>query len=313
MGTSQLEIILLIIGIGIGGLLIFFGLYLMLLETKLPHENNAELREIEVLGFKLRLSRPMLLIIMGVIVALLPFLPATLIANSSVPDQSKSNIYNDNRFTQKSTPVASFSTVDTEEYEVINDVRIFDLRSRVIVEEKDRDKPISRVRQTRYTRLKKMKKTDEIRYRYATSGYDVEPKCITHEGELMEKSKMGTGTVNDTRKLRKEYELIVDVSSVPVNSEFLLICEADYWNAFQGKKSEWVGAVTEYKTERLAILVIYSDSNPGRKFLKRQIEYGSKKRSQYTGEGPFVDSASNVYWVIENPKTKMTYEMEWDW
>jgi hypothetical protein len=292
----------------VGVVLTAFGVYFITLDYKSTARRKHELRELDVLGVKLKVSRPMLLILVGIVVMLSPLIVDKFVGGSGTTDRA-----GDPARGKAETPVKTFSPIDTEEYQVLNDVRVFDLRSRVEVPASRKDEKISRVLQTRYTLLRKDKATDKIRYRYATSGVDLKASCITHDAEVLVKEDVNVNPVNAPRNLVKELELVIDVSDVAVGDTFVLICEAYYWNAFQGRQSEWAGALTEYKTEKMGILVLFKDKNDNRTYRRRTIASGSSEREEFKGEESFYTSGTNFYWSIHEPKQSVTYEIEWSW
>lgn len=295
----------------VGAVLAASGLYFIALEYKATSKRKQELRELDILGVKLKVSRPMLLILVGIVVMLSPLLVEKFVGGSATTDSAGGSARLGEAKQTPETQVAKFSPVDIEEYLVLNDVRVFDLRSRVEVPENRKDEKVSRVLQTRYTLLRKDKNTDKIHYRYATSGADVQASCITRDAEVLVKEDVNVNPVNASRKIKKEVELVIDVSDIKVGETFVLICEAFYWNAFQGRKSEWAGAVTEYKTEKMGILVLFKNKNDDRTFRRRIVVDG--KKEEFKGDGSFYTSGTNFYWSIHKPKQSVTYEIEWSW
>ena len=300
-----------IVGLVIGALLVVTGLSLIFHERKLRPEERERLREIDIFGIKLKSSRAFLLIALGAVLAIMsPFVESYFTQSQENQSASKGSR------PMGEKPVATvqdLENIDPGEFEVIKDLRIFDLRSRKQVPEKRKEEKISQVLQTRYTLLKKTKETDVIRYRFATTGADVEARSLTHEYQASQLLDLEQQTVNRVRNLKKILELAIDVSTVPVGEQFLIINEANYWNAFQGEEAEWAGAITQYKTHELGLLLLFSKEKAYTHFAKFATPGDSKNKKRFKGIDREYASQQSLYWVIKNPKPKVAYEIEWRW
>ena len=298
------------IGLVIGIALIGTGLILIVRDTNLRPEEREQLREIKVLGFELRSSRAFLLVALGALLAITPpFIEAYLKSSQQNVSDLKSPL------SIGKPPVAThdLTNIDPQEFEVRKDVRVFDLRSREDVPESRKAEKISRVLQTRYTLLKKIARTKYIRYRFATTGADVEARCLTHEYSASQLSDLKLQTVNQARDLTKILELRIDVSDEPVGEEFLIINEAHYWNAFQGEDVEWAGAITQYKTHELGLLLLFGNGNTYEHIAKYGTPGDSKAKKRFRGKDREYHSPQSLYWVIKEPEPNITYEIEWRW
>ena len=139
-----------------------------------------------------------------------------------------------------------------EAFRFVRDISILDLRSSfeapwythlsgwLPIGEKPRVRPALL---KNYMVVRKMSPANEIHLTYGTSGR-LDVRCLTHQAELRRAEK----TVND--RTTETWEVIADVSSVPVGQDFEIAVEATYWNAFRGESGDDYTTYAHEQTER---------------------------------------------------------------
>jgi hypothetical protein len=82
-----------------------------------------------------------------------------------------------------------------------------------------------------YMIVKKVDTASFIHLTYGTSG-KLNVRCPTHQATFREFERITDG------KLTETWEIIADVSTIPIGQEFEIVVEATYWNAFSGKDGD---------------------------------------------------------------------------
>lgn len=267
----------------VGIILTVSGIYLAVHETKGSKE-HPPLRKIKILKFSLEISRPTLIIIIGLVVTISP-----LILQYYAKDVRADDI---------------------GLFKVINDKRTYDFSEHFFVEN---EKQISKVKQVRDIRLIKNIPTDEIRYRYSTTGKNVIPTCTSHPTKTLTLGSQDKSTISTILKLRIEKEVIIDISKEETGELFSIRCNAVFENAFQGKTKEWAGGITKHKTEKLTMVLAFNDKNKDRAFYRKMIKEGGSEKIDIPDIGTLKKSGQQASWEITNPTLFKTYILVWSW
>jgi len=263
------------------------GIYLAIHETK-DGKEHPPLRKIKIFKLTLEISRPVLIIIIGIFVTISPL---------GLQYYTKNLVLDD----------------DTGLFSVVSDTRILDLSSHFFIDKNDPKKNISKVRQIRNVRLSKNLPIDEIRYRYSTSGRNVTPKCLSHSSKTLTLGSEDGSTISDILNLKIEKEVIIDISKHKVGEEFVITCEAIFENAFQTLKREWTGAVTKYKTKKLEIKLKFKNKSDDRSYSRKYIKKDGAKKLDASDQGKLNNSDSELSWVILDPNLFDSYILGWGW
>lgn len=235
--------------------------------------------------------------------------------------------------------VKKFPGITYNQFNVKRDIRIIDLRSRIpltLFQTKHGGK-YSPVTWTRYTIAKKKKKflksAPEMVFRFATSGFDVIPRSLTHPYHF----QVSTEDKDiHHRWINVERRIIVDVSKEKEN-DFLVTTEATFWNAFQGEK-EWASITPVDKgTQEIGISLIFPKDNIHSEIVLRKHHKTSKSKyeiikintldkiSTQSNSKDFPGKAGEdykllldglnrtVYWQIKNPDADYRYDVGWTW
>ena len=201
-----------------------------------------------------------------------------------------------------------------EPFVFLKDIRVVDLRARKKIPESMKDKRFSPTTWTRYTLARKKREVGSISFQFATTGVGLDPRCLTHPYRLR---KAVEPDIHDDRILKENWEVVVDVSDIPVGENFLIINEATYWNGFRGEESEWasIKAQEGTTTEEIGILVLFPEQKPYKLFNMLAYSHGSDQKQQFQGVARTFPSQTkqSFYWKIDDPKPAYAYELEWTW
>lgn len=289
------------------------GVVLISITLKRSIRESGPLMELELLGAKLKVSRPLMLIAFGGILIGMPsyFVFTT---NGPTPVVGAAALQ-----VVPQPPDSAVKRVDhlpPPNYEALvflKDIRVVDLRARRTIPESMKNKPFSPATLTRYTLVRKTKQMDKIRFQFATTGVGISPRCLTHPFKLYTVIKPD---IHGGRKLKKNYEVEVDVSAVPVGQEFLIIIEATYWNGFRGEESEWASIKAQNtSTEEIGLLVLFPEGKPYKHYNLLFYPHGSDEKRVFRGESVLFPSETQqtLYWKIPNPLADYAYELDWTW
>lgn len=245
----------------------------------------------------------------------------------------------------------SFNILPKPEYgnfNVMRDIRVIDLRSRKKLKfwQHKLGGKYSPVTWLRYTLARKKKgheNTQEMVFRFATSGYEVIPRSLTHEYWLA--TSVTDKSIHPNETLNMVRHVNADVSKEKDN-DFLVVTEATYWNAFQGEK-EWASITAVDKHARaIGVSVIFPRNNLHTQVTLRKHNVHTKEkveiawidttkkeserspqervRGMRSGEQKigrdgelyelFLDDLSRtIYWLINKPDINYRYDVGWVW
>ena len=235
--------------------------------------------------------------------------------------------------------VREFQKITYSKFNVKRDIRIIDLRSRKPLQfwQTKHGGKYSPVTWTRYTIAKKkkdyQKSAPEMMFRFATSGFDVIPRSLTHKYQF----QVSTEDKDiHHRWINVERRIIVDVSKEKEN-DFLVTTEATFWNAFQGEK-EWASITPVDKdTQEIGISLLFPKDNVHTEIILRKHHKASKKKHEIIkintldristqslskdfpgNEGEsyelLLDGLNRtVYWQIKNPDVNYRYDVVFTW
>ena len=286
---------------------IIIGIVLISITLKRSVREGGPLMELEFLGVKLRLSRSLMLIAFGGILIGSPsYFVFTAKATPSISVVPK----------PPDSAVEEVNHLDKPNYEALvflKDIRVVDLRSRRKIPKSMEDKPFSPTTWTRYTLVRKTRQVDDITFQFATTGVGLSPRCLSHPYKLR---RAVESDIHGGRILKQNWEIVVNVSEVPVDQEFLIINEVTYWNSFRGEESEWASIKAQSETtEEIGLLVIFPDEKPYKHFTMFSYPHGSDQKQPFRGDLSIFPSKTfrTFYWKIPNPRADYAYELDWTW
>lgn len=199
-------------------------------------------------------------------------------------------------------------------YELKKDVSIFDLRQWRQTPDSLKETRYSPCNYTNYLHIYKTKPLKNIVIHYGTSGYAIDMRCITNKYEFYEKEKPD---FHDGKKV-KEYALVVDVSGIPLNQEFLIVVEATYWNGFNNLTEEDASTYTDeeiHGLDELGLIVFFPENKAFKEAYKYDRSNAENKEDTYRGlENYYQDRNKKfIYWSIKERQPNHHYRLGWTW
>jgi hypothetical protein len=159
--------------------------------------------------------------------------------------------------------------------------------------------------------IRKTQDTNFISFTYGTSG-KLDVRCLTHKctfRRAIQADQHENGVLNET------WELTADVSRVPKGSEFELIVEATYWNAFDTPEKQWYATYpnSQHEPETVATLVLFPENKPFASYDTLAYPHGSTAGTPFVGDSHLAASPDrlSLYWEIPDSQGNDTYELHW--
>lgn len=201
-------------------------------------------------------------------------------------------------------------------YTLLRGVTVFDLRAWKPFEGIDRKKKRTQpVYCIDYLTIIKTKECDKYVLHFATLGFGIDLRSITHKVEIL---KREVPVQHPDEEGWIEYQMEVDISSMPLNKEFLIILEGTYWNGFINNFSEYASTYTGDDVDNLkelALIIIFPTKKPFKTF-ELLVRGGNGKDDRYRGPSNslyFDDNKQLIYWNIGEREKNRHYTIKWDW
>lgn len=198
-------------------------------------------------------------------------------------------------------------------YRLVKDISIYDLRQWKPTPQNLMSTRFSPCNYTNYLHIKKTRPLSKIVIHYATSGFAIDMRCITSPFKFYQLSK----PIAHEGQNMKEYALVVDVSDMVINKEYLIVVEATYWNGFNNLVKEEASTYTDeeiHGLDELGLIVFFPDSKP---FKNYRLRYKPKNEEEedYRNESAFYadEKKKFIYWSIKSRLANHHYKLEWDW
>jgi len=243
----------------------------------------------------------------------------------------------------KANPTNNLPATASGRFNILKDIRVIDLRSRKKLNfwETKHGGPYSPVTWLRYTMVKKNPDhLDEQRiiFKYATSGFAVYPRALTHKYELFfSRDKAVLKKLHPNMDLNEAWRVSVDVAEEK-QKEFLIVTEATFWNAFQRRKEGASINAVDINTASIGITLLFPENNPYTdiELVKHNIKTGEKMKismdevnqdnqstdpsnsknkneTYYLYRGKGGEKNSSIFWLVKNPKMEYRYDIKWQW
>lgn len=198
-------------------------------------------------------------------------------------------------------------------YDLFKDISIFDLRQWKPTPDSLKNTRHSPANYINYLHLKKSRPLDKIVIHYATTGFAIDMRCITNSFDFYQQQNP---TVHNGQ-VWKEYALVIDVSSMPLDREFLIVVEATYWNGFRNLQSEDAATYTDAEAnelDELGLIVFFPEAKPftNYQFLDKP-ENGME--DSYRGVQSFYADINRkyIYWSVKDRQPSHHYKLKWNW
>ena len=112
-------------------------------------------------------------------------------------------------------------------------------------------------------------------------------------------------------------QVTADVSSVPLGSEFTLIVQATYWNAFSGVDGDDFSTYTHDQTdqpEAISMVVIFPSGKPFRSMTTLEQSPGQSDLHAFQSQGLSGPGNLSYYWSTTNKNPgRWFYKFQWTW
>jgi hypothetical protein len=161
-----------------------------------------------------------------------------------------------------------------------------------------------------YMTVKKVDSVNYIHLTYATSG-KLDVRCPTHQATFRRSERIEEGTLVET------WEVIADVSTIPVGQEFEIVVEATYWNAFSGKDGD---DYTTYghdqaEPEQISIIAFFPEDKPYKNVQMTEISPVTKISGPVQGLTESWPGPQNrtFYWTVSSQRPNWYYKLAWKW
>jgi len=212
------------------------------------------------------------------------------------------------------TPVAHLpESTPADNYSVLKDISIFDLRSWKETPDSLRNKRrFSPVNYINYMHIKKLKDINKFTAHYATSGFAIDMRCITHKASILREDKSGV------HEGQTRYAVEVDISEVPLNDEFLIVVEATYWNSYNNLLTESSSTYTDNEIDglkELSLIIFLPEGKPFKSYqLRRQVHEREEELYTHNIGTVYPDETKRfIYWSVGSITADTHYKIQWDW
>ena len=210
--------------------------------------------------------------------------------------------------------VPTLNEESSEGFLTLRDISVFDLRGWKQVSASETNPRVSPANYINYLHVKKTRDVKTYRAHYATSGTAIDLRCITHEAQVLQQAT----PVEHAGQKVQEYEVDVDISSIPVDKEFLIVIEGTYWNSFQNPAEETASTYTSEdiaQLDELSIFVLLPESRPFKGFKLWSQNSGGGPRTEYRGDNRlYADKDGRfLYWSILARNPDHHYQVSWNW
>lgn len=161
-----------------------------------------------------------------------------------------------------------------------------------------------------YMVIKKIDTASFIHINYSTSG-KLDIRCPTHLATFRQSE-----SIVDGREI-EDWEVIADVSTIPVGQEFELAVEATYWNAFAGEEGDDYTTYghTQTEPEDISVIAFFPDDKPFKNIEMSEIAPEATTGNPIQGLAKSWRGPENktFYWSIGSLRPSYFYKLSWTW
>ena len=202
---------------------------------------------------------------------------------------------------------AEYSPAD---FEIVNRRTVVDMRCWRPVPRSMRSMKTSPVIYTQFHTIeKKTAGADTFMKTHWTSGLSLDVASYTHKHDV----RRAKGTWSPGETIYNKYELLFDVGEQADYEPFDLKYQAVYWNAFQVRDTESVGATFVHPTRKAVIEVLLPIAIQREDFVfKRERKNQNDEKEIITDPRVTLDG-QHLIWQIDNPLIDHAYTVTWKW
>jgi uncharacterized protein (DUF2249 family) len=162
-----------------------------------------------------------------------------------------------------------------------------------------------------YMVVRKVAPANEIHLTYGTSGR-LDVRCLTHQAQLRRAVDMsGEKAAGET------WEVIADVSTVPVGQEFEITVEATFWNGFRGEQGDDYTTYGHKQTEpeEISVMLLFPDGKPFKNIAVTEYGPESTTGNPFQGQARYWPGPQNqtYYWSTMSQRPEWYYKLSWAW
>ncbi len=211
--------------------------------------------------------------------------------------------------------VRSISDPTYKDFRFVRDLSVLDLRSVTVspwythlpgwklIDPRPHLRPASL---SNHMLVRKVGTASEIHLVYSTSA-QLDLRCVTHAATYRESPTADADT----------WEVIADVSAVPVGSEFEIIVEATYWGGFWGRDGNDYTTYghNQSEPEDISIVLLFPERKPFKAITAT--EYGPHSDEAAAAQGSFEERSGgknrSYYWHTTSTRPSWYYKLSWSW
>ena len=158
--------------------------------------------------------------------------------------------------------------------------------------------------------LRKVLPASTITLTYSTSGL-LDIKCLTQRADYRKL------TVTENGKNVERWAVIVDISAIPIETNFDIVVEATYWNAFSDVEGSDYSTYAHKQTdpEELSVILIFPDNKPMKSINILEFNPDGSNGTQFQGEEQKYEGPQQLtyYWKTTNLRPEYYYTFAWKW
>ena len=121
--------------------------------------------------------------------------------------------------------------------------------------------------------------------------------------------------INVGHEAMKRRQVHADIAAVPVGAEFDTRVESAYYGSLQTAAEQWFGVVGNGDSVKVAMLMLFPEAKPFRKYELKVAPTRNAPPEPYTG--PVITFAGEdrswLYWEIVSPEAGFVYRVDWEW
>jgi len=167
--------------------------------------------------------------------------------------------------------------------------------------------------------IRKLRDANEISFTYSTSGTELDVRCLSLNCKL---KKLLTNDEHSSVIMKTNWELTADLSDVPVGTDFTMVVEVTYYNAYE-RPEQWFYNTYSNKQrqdETLSALLIFpNDRVPKDIYIKTQPEHTDAEKNVVSVDfqgGTRIKGPQNrsFYWQLSGAlPPNQAYELHWEY
>jgi hypothetical protein len=162
-----------------------------------------------------------------------------------------------------------------------------------------------------YMVVRKVAPANEIHLTYGTSG-KLDVRCLTHQARLRKAPNM-----SEDKAVGETWEVIADVSAVPVGQEFEIAVEATFWNGFSGEQGDDYTTYGHKQTEPedISVMLLFTDGKPFKNVGVTEYGPDSTEGTPFQGQQRAWPGPENqtYYWSTTSQRPEWYYKLSWTW